>query len=463
MALRNKSVATIEAPQFINLEPDALNPGISKCEIKVMYLGKNRNGSYMDKNAAINMAQSLRCVPIVAAYHEDKEDFGDHGEVIHIENGEISFTCATVPYGFVAPDAKVWFQKFIDTDEFGNEIEREYMMTTGYLWTDQYPEITKCLSEGQGQSMELDNTDGHWATDNNSGVDFFIINDATITKLCVLGDDVEPCFEGASVTDINVSKDFSLEKNFNQTLFSMMNELKDALENKGGLNMSLEEIKANEEVAEDFAEEVKEEAPVAEPEGEVAEDFTEGEAPVAEEPETDDSAEEFAEKKAADKDDEEDQDDQDDKSDDGEASDDKSEEDPEKKHSLENSTVTELVEQFEALKSKCDALETEIEALRSFKIERETADKDALIAKYHMLSEEDKAEVEAHKAEYSLDEIESKLALIYVQKNVDFDTLDGTPETEEKSEVVTSFSLVDNEVAEEADYMLQALREAKNI
>lgn len=463
MALRNKSVATIEAPQFINLEPDALNPGISKCEIKVMYLGKNRNGSYMDKNAAINMAQSLRCVPIVAAYHEDKEDFGDHGEVIHIENGEISFTCATVPYGFVAPDAKVWFQKFIDTDEFGNEIEREYMMTTGYLWTDQYPEITKCLSEGQGQSMELDNTDGHWATDNNSGVDFFIINDATITKLCVLGDDVEPCFEGASVTDINVSKDFSLEKNFNQTLFSMMNELKDALENKGGLNMSLEEIKANEEVAEDFAEEVEEEAPVAEPEGEVAEDFTEGEAPVAEEPETDDSAEEFAEKKTADKDDEEDQDDQDDESDDGEASDDKSEEDPEKKHSLENSTVTELVEQFEALKSKCDALETEVEALRSFKIERETADKDALIAKYHMLSEEDKAEVEAHKAEYSLDEIESKLALIYVQKNVDFDTLDGTPEAEEKSEVVTSFSLVDNEVAEEADYMLQALREAKNI
>lgn len=463
MALRNKSVATIEAPQFINLEPDALNPGISKCEIKVMYLGKNRNGSYMDKNAAINMAQSLRCVPIVAAYHEDKEDFGDHGEVIHIENGEISFTCATVPYGFVAPDAKVWFQKFIDTDEFGNEIEREYMMTTGYLWTDQYPEITKCLSEGQGQSMELDNTDGHWATDNNSGVDFFIINDATITKLCVLGDDVEPCFEGASVTDINVSKDFSLEKNFNQTLFSMMNELKDALENKGGLNMSLEETKANEEVAEDFTEEVEEKAPVAEPEGEVAEDFTEGEAPVAEEPETDDSAEEFAEKKAAGKDDEEDQDDQDDESDDGEASDDKSEEDPEKKHSLENSTVTELVEQFEALKSKCDALETEIEALRSFKIERETADKDALIAKYHMLSEEDKAEVEAHKAEYSLDEIESKLALIYVQKNVDFDTLDGTPEAEEKSEVVTSFSLVDNEVAEEADYMLQALREAKNI
>lgn len=463
MALRNKSVATIEAPQFINLEPNALNPGISKCEIKVMYLGKNRNGSYMDKMAATKMANTLPGTPIVAAYHEDKEDFGDHGEVIHIENGEITFTCATVPYGFVAPDAKVWFQRFVDTDEFGNEIEREYMMTTGYLWSDQYPEITKCLSEGQGQSMELDNTDGHWATDNNSGVDFFIINDATITKLCVLGDDVEPCFEGASVTDINVSKDFSLEKNFNQTLFSMMNELKDALENKGGLNMSLEEIKADEEVAEDFAEQAEEAvATESEETPAAAEEFTEEEVLAVEEPETDDSAEEFADK-SADKKNEEKQDDPEDKSDDGEASDDESEEEPEKKHSLENSTVTELIEKFEALKTKCDALETEIESLRSFKIEREMADKDALIAKYHMLSEEDKAEVEAHKAEYSLNEIESKLALIYVQKNVDFDTLDGSPEAEESSEVVTSFSLVDNEVAEEADSMLQALREAKNI
>ena len=54
--LRNRSVATIDSPEFINLAPDAINPGISKCEIKVMYLGKNRNGSFIDKNTAIQMA-----------------------------------------------------------------------------------------------------------------------------------------------------------------------------------------------------------------------------------------------------------------------------------------------------------------------------------------------------------------------------------------------------------------------
>jgi len=36
----------------------------------------------------------------------------------------IKFNTLTKPYGFVAPDAEVWFQKFNDTDEFGNTVER---------------------------------------------------------------------------------------------------------------------------------------------------------------------------------------------------------------------------------------------------------------------------------------------------------------------------------------------------
>ena len=85
--------------------------------------------------------------------------------------------------------------------------------------------------------MELDEAslDGHWATNTRSGVEFFIINDATFSKLCILGSDVEPCFEGASVTD----KHFSADPSFMSTLFTMMNELKDALQYKdeGGSSM----------------------------------------------------------------------------------------------------------------------------------------------------------------------------------------------------------------------------------
>ena len=437
--LRNRSVATIDSPEFINLAPDAINPGISKCEIKVMYLGKNRNGSFIDKNTAIQMANSLPATPIVAAYNENKEDFGDHGEVLHIEDGEIKFSCKTVPYGFVAPDAEVWFQKFDDTNEFGETITREYLMTTGYLWTGQYPELDKCINEGQGQSMEIDDVDGHWTKDSND-IEFFIINDAIFTKLCILGDDVEPCFEGASVTSPEVSEHFSYNKEFSHTLFAMMNELKSAL-TKGG-SMPKENV---ESVEVEPTATVEEEAPVVE---EFAEDVETNEDVESSE----DSAEEtFAEESKKKEDDSDDSEDESDDSDDDEYK-----KKPGKKCELENQ-VSELSEQLKELADKFTALEAEAEELRKFKAERIDADKDAMIAKYHMLSDEDKAEIIANKDKFTLGEIESKLALLYVQKNVNFDEeeeIDSTP--------LTTFSLDDETIAEDADPILSALREAQN-
>ena len=434
--LRNRSVATIDSPEFINLAPDAINPGISKCEIKVMYLGKNRNGSFIDKNTAIQMANSLPATPIVAAYNENKEDFGDHGEVLHIEDGEIKFSCKTVPYGFVAPDTEVWFQKFDDTNEFGETTTREYMMTTGYLWTGQYPELDKCINQGQGQSMEIDDVDGHWTTDSND-IEFFIINDAIFTKLCILGDDVEPCFEGASVTSPEVSEHFSYNKEFSHTLFAMINELKSAL-TKGG-SMPKENVV---DVEVEPTATVEEETPAVEEFAENVETNEDVES-------SEDSAEETFAKEEEKKEDKEDSDseDKEDESDD---------EKPEKKHELENQ-VSELSEQLKELTDKFTALEAEAEELRKFKAERIDADKDAMIAKYHMLSDEDKAEIIADKDKFTLGEIESKLALLYVQKNVNFDE-----EEEVDSTPLTTFSLDDETIAEDADPMLSALREAQN-
>jgi len=52
--------------------------------------------------------------------------------------------------------------------------------------------------------MELDeNTlDAFWTKDNNGKPQFFIINEAIMSKLCILGEDVEPCFEGASISKV---------------------------------------------------------------------------------------------------------------------------------------------------------------------------------------------------------------------------------------------------------------------
>ena len=192
---------------------------------------------------------------------------------------------------------------------------------------------------------------------------------------------------------------------------------------------------------------VEEEAPVVE---EFAEDVETNEDV--------ESSEDYAEETFAEegKKKEDDSDDSDDESDNSDDDDDEYKKKPGKKCELENQ-VSELSEQLKELTDKFTALEAEAEELRKFKAERIDADKDAMIAKYHMLSDEDKAEIIADKDKFTLSEIESKLALLYVQKNVNFDEeeeIDSTP--------LTTFSLDDETVAEDADPILSALREAQN-
>lgn len=449
MSLKNKSeISTIQGPEFINLQPVDLNPGLEKCEIKVFYLGTNRNGSYINKETAMEMSKTLRGTPIVAAYSKDKEDFGDHGHIMHIEDGEVTFSVKTIPYGFVSPDAEVWFQNFVDTDEFENKIERTYLMTTGYLWVGQFEELKKVLLEGQPQSMELDekSLDGHWATDNNSGLEFFIINDAVFSKLCILGDEVEPCFEGSAVTSPEVSKNFSLDGEFSQTLFTMMEELKDALQSKGGLDMP-EKFAEQTQTAEVESTEVKEVKFTETSEESV--DNSDADATV------DNVAEEDAEFEMTD-----------DGKDDSEISDSEFEASENKDEEAEDASVQYSQEEYAALQEEVEALRAEVEDLREFKLNVVNEQKDALINSYYMLSDEDKREVMEHKADFSLDEIKAKLAVIYVEKNVDFSALDEHPEAEvdtsEEEDPTMTFSL-DSEPAGFVSPLQELLRSKQNL
>ena len=323
-------------------------------------------------------------------------------------------------------------------------------MTTGYLWSGQFEELTKVIKEGQPQSMELDEKtlDGHWAMDNNLGVEFFIINDAVFSKLCILGDDVEPCFEGSAVTSPKVSQDFTKAENFEQTLYTMMNELKEALQSKGGSNMPDEFAEQTEIVEESAIETPETEFTNSEEEVEVV-DYTNADGVAddsSDEPETDVNF-------VAD-------DDKDDSVD--------SVEFTEVEQTEEEEPTNYSIEEFEAMESELSSLRAEVEELREFKLGIENQQKDALINSYHMLSDEDKADVIEHKAEYSLEEIESKLAVIYVKKNVDFDSLTGKPEDiefeaepAEEEDPSLTFSL-DDEPAGFVPTMVQALRQTVN-
>ena len=436
----HQSIATIDSPEFINLQPLDVNPLMSSCEIKVLYIGENRNHSYITKEVASDMAKTLRGAPIVGYYKEEKEDFADHGERVILDDEGVKFECLTKPYGFVAPDAKVWFQKFEDTDDFGNVVTREYLMTTGYLWTEQYKECKEALEEGRPQSMELDedSLDGHWSTNNKTGMDFFIINDAIFSKLCILGDDVEPCFEGASVTKPEVSKTFTkVDNTFKKTLYTMMQELKFALEG-GQDNMDIDNKNAvaEEELKDTPAvegQEVKEESAAAEE----VQDSTEAQS---------DAESEFkcqSDKKTKTKCESEDnkKDDDSDKKDNGEDDKKEDKEDDDKKVKSKNS----LEQDYEELKSKFEKLEEDYKVLVKFKEEIDNEKKDELINSFYMLSDEDKAEVRENKSKYSLEDIEAKLSVICVRKKVNFDSEDSSKndKTVEK-DVVTTFNLQDD-------------------
>lgn len=351
------------------------------------------------------MATTLRGCPIVGYYNEEKEDFRDHGEKITIDGDGVHFECETKPYGFVAPDSKVWFKDFEETDDFGNKIIRTYLMTEGYLWTGQFKEAAQILEDdGKPHSMELDDKtlDGHWTIDDNTGIDFFIINSAVISKLCVLGDDVEPCFEGSSVTEPKVSKDFTLDKDFKCTLFSMMEDLKSIY--KEGENMAEE----------------KKEFTAAEEQGNSVEESavenqsnTENQNPAA-------ATEEFASN-----DDKKEENDQPSENNDSTGTEDEKQDDDEKKPTAKNSLHTdeeyaELESKFTELQNKFNAMSEDMNKLVEFKNQAEDKEKDALIAKFYMLSNEDKKDVIEHKREYSLEDIEAKLAVIGCHKGVNF-------------------------------------------
>lgn len=423
--------STIDDPEFINLQPLEINPFMSQCEIKVLYLGENRNRTFITKEVATEMSKTLRGAPIVGYYREDKEDFHDHGDRVTIDRDGVKFECLTKPYGFVAPDAKVWFQKFQEQDGNGRPVEREYLMTMGYLWT-QYEEVRDAAENGRPESMELDNDTlkGDWSQKIKPGMEFFIINDAIFTKLCILGEDVEPCFEGSSITPPEVSKNFTLNKDFKQTLYDMMQQLNFALQ--GGKSMdekntpvASEETKATDvNVNINFTAQGNSEQMI--PSG--SEKFTkeEDEKKKEEEKSSDNSS----------NDDNKDKEDEKKKKEEYACGKD---DDEKKKYSL-------LEEKYNNLEKQFAQFQSEYSYLKKFKEDVEDKQKDEMINSFYMLSDEDKKDVINNKAKYSLDEIESKLSVICVRKKVNFNLdkpSEGQSEQENK-EPITTYNLQNN-------------------
>ena len=371
------------------------------------------------------MAKTLPGSPIVGFYNQAEKDFEEHNKIIEIANGKFNIIENTRPYGFVDLNAKVWFQKFKDD---GKDV-REYLMTEGYLWTDVYPESKRIVEHGNNQSMELHNklTKGTWTKDENGMPQFFIINEAVIQKLCILGENVEPCFEGAGI-----AAEFSFDEGFKSKLFSMMEELKTALQ-EGEKKMSDENkeilIPESEEEDTEFKKKPDEEEKDKTPENSQKKDNDSSEDNKKTEEQEDEEYKKKCKTKCKKA---EDEDEEDICPNCGKP---KSkctcEEDKKKKYNLDDiPEYVELSNKYSALEQEKNALEVEVKSLREFKMKADRLEKQAMIDSFSMLSDADKADVVANIDTYSVNDIEAKLSIICVRNKVNFNLDKENKETD---------------------------------
>ena len=392
-----------------------ITPFISKGVCKVCYVGQqpNRNYTVITKDLAIEMGRKLPGNPVVGYFNKDTKDFEGHEREIVVQDGKFEIVDMTRPYGFVPTDANVWFQKFND-----DGVEHEYLVTDVYIWDGIYPESKRILEQGNNQSMELskENQSGFWTNDDKTNARIFIYNEALIEKLCVLGENVEPCFEGAQI-----KSQFSLEDNpefqeFKTTVYSMMEQLKETL-NKGGSQEPMEENKVVTEFENTEENKNTPEDPKKKPEDK----------------ETPPNTSACGTKK--------------------------------KEYNLEDvEEYTELLNKFNALESQYSALEqekaaldTEIAALREFKLTAERKEKQQMIDSFYMLSDEDKKDVTEHIDTYSLDDIEAKLSIICVRNKVNFN-LNDDKKNEQKDNPQGLFNL-NGGTTDNAPDWIKAIRE----
>lgn len=185
------------------------NESFDSCVIKICYTGKNRNRSSISREAIEDALPSIYNCPIVCNYNVSDDTIGGHDvEVVSTNNG-MRLINLTDAIGVIPANCKYYWETITD-----NGTEHEYLCVEAILWK-RSAAYTKIKRDGiVSQSMEI-------TVKNGQTVDgFYEINKFIFTAFCLLGDDVEPCFESASL------EMFSLQQ-YKHTIQAMMDDFKE--------------------------------------------------------------------------------------------------------------------------------------------------------------------------------------------------------------------------------------------
>ena len=171
-----------EFPVTIYGNLEEYTPVLSKARCRIFYKYENRNGTYITDEFAEKLINSLPYTPIKGIYDNFEEDYTDHGANRNL--GRI--------YGIVPENPNFQWENHKDEDG----IERTYACTDVFIFSALYEEASQII--GKSQSMELyqPSIKGDWTIIN--GKRLFKFEDGCFLGLQVLGNEVEPCFEGAA-------------------------------------------------------------------------------------------------------------------------------------------------------------------------------------------------------------------------------------------------------------------------
>lgn len=222
----------------------SLNPivsGSSICEntgrmnVGVFTRYGNRNGSYITDQYADYLISTAPDKPIVGFFDRETQDW----------QGHVGPTLAS-GYGYV--DYFVGWQPFKDEDG----VEREYAVFSVVVFSDYFEEARHIL--GKGQSMELDpkTIEGDWAE--IDGKEYFVYTTGKMAGFCILGDSKEPCFSASAFFEKENNAEKTQFEKFSSLLFELKVKVEEAEKNEGGEH-PMEENKILETVVETPAEE----------------------------------------------------------------------------------------------------------------------------------------------------------------------------------------------------------------
>ena len=387
--------------------------GANRVKVGVFTKYGNRNGSYIKDNVAEMMINHAieGDTPVVGFFDPETKAWAGH-------------TGPTLANGYGYIKGFEGWQPFQDTDG----VVRDYAVFDVVLFSKYFNEANFVV--GQNQSMELDinSIEGDWA--DIGGKEYFVYTKAEIMGLCIIGNH-EPCFSVSSFFSKNDDTYKSQYEKYSSLLADLKAKIEEAEEQpiEGGEHQMENEM--NPEVNEPTPAQV--EGPVSqEPAAEFEQEATD--TVTTQEPAADESKETEAANETFENNEESTNEETADATEDTtNAEEETPAPDFEAQIAELQSQLTEMTTNYENAQTRIAELEAQITSaseteasLRSeiatYEAERarlEVEKKNALIERYaENLAEEDLADVREHVKDYSYNDIESKLAITFANKQM---------------------------------------------